>query len=290
MNGGTQAFAEVGSGRAVVLLHGWPQTWYEWRHVAPLLSEERRVIMPDTRGLGASDHPEKNFEKRVIAEDVIALLDEIGEDSVDLVGHDWGGPIAFAMAMSAPDRVRSLAIVDVVIPGDGRKGGMAQGGRRWHHLFHATPSLPELLVCGRERAYLEWFFKEYSETFGAPDSTAVNEYLKHYSRSEVLHAGFEYYRAAKADARWNSEMLAKQGRLQMPVLGVSGGAGRGRGAETSESLHAVADNVQSHILPGCGHLVPEERPNELAGLLREFWSNSSQSSDRETREASATRQ
>jgi pimeloyl-ACP methyl ester carboxylesterase len=138
----------AGSGPPVVLIHGWPQTWYEWRHTIAALSPHYTVIAPDMRGIGDSSRPLSGYDKRTIANDIWRLVSEkLGYRRFRLVGHDWGGPTAFALAADHPDAVEQLAIVDVVIPGDG--GDFSQGGRRWHHQFHVTPDLPEALVQGR---------------------------------------------------------------------------------------------------------------------------------------------
>ncbi|MEM7529865.1 MAG: alpha/beta hydrolase [Pseudomonadota bacterium] len=268
---GRTHFVEAGEGSDILLLHGWPQTWYEWRKVLPLLSGDHRLIVPDLRGLGDSRTVSCDFDKVSVARDLIDLLDHLGIDRLDVVGHDWGGPVAFALACLAPHRIRSLAIVDVVIPGDGRCAGLAQGGKRWHHLFHRTPRLPEVLTKGRERDYLAWFYEEYSERAGAVPDAALDEYVRTYRAGSTMSNGFEYYRSAVTDAEWFSSRIAKDGRLTMPVLGVAGGAGRGRGSETAASLECVASDVTCHVIAGCGHLVPEEAPEELVALLRRFW-------------------
>lgn len=263
-------YADLGRGDPVVLLHGWPQTMREWHEVVPLLGN-RRVIMPNLRGVGGSAAPERGFSKADMAQDIVSLLDALRVDACDLVGHDWGGPVAFRVACAMSNRIRSLAIVDVVIPGDGRPGGMAQGGQRWHHAFHRTDGLPEALTFGRETVYLRWFLNEYAERPDAITPDARAAYVSAYAAPGAMRAGFEWYRAAERDAADNAAWLAQHGRLLIPVLGVSGGAGRGRGLETEASLTAVAKNVECHVIEGCGHLVPEEAPDRLAVLLEDFW-------------------
>ena len=263
-------YADLGCGDPVVLLHGWPQTMREWCDLVPLL-EDRRVILPNLRGIGGSIALGRGFSKADMATDIVSLLDALGVGACDLVGHDWGGPVAFRMACEMGERARSLAIVDVVIPGDGRPGGMAQGGQRWHHAFHRTEGLAEALTDGREALYLGWFLDEYSEQPSAIAADARAAYLAAYIAPGAMNAGFEWYRAAERDAADNAAWLARHGRLSIPVLGVSGGSGRGRGLETEASLIAVAEHVECHVIEGCGHLVPEEAPDRLAALLTDFW-------------------
>ena len=266
-------YVTMGSGPPLVLLHGWPQTWYEWRLVMPALAKRFTVIAPDMRGLGDSSRPLGGYDKRTVANDIWRLVTEtLGHKSFHLVGHDWGGPTAYALAASHPEAVTKLAIIDVVIPGDG--GDFSQGGRRWHHQFHMTPDLPEALVQGRERIYLQWFYQTFAYRQGAIDEAALVEFTRTYSQPGALRAGFNYYRAMTEDAKVNAAQLATGFRLPMPVLAVGGGVsyphGRGRGPDVEASMRRVATNVRGFVIPECGHFVPEEAPEELARLLLEF--------------------
>ena len=266
-------YAEAGEGPTLVLLHGFPETWYEWRQVIPLLVRDGfRVIAPDLRGLGDTSRPAAGYDKRRVAADVIELLTgHLGLDAVGLAGHDWGGPVAYALARSAPALVRRLAILDVVIPGDGSAGGISQGGRRWHHGFHRTPHIPEALTAGREAIYLGYFYDEFCSVAGAITAADAAEYVRTYSQPGALRCGFEYYRATDEDARVNAEELARIGKLAIPVLGIAGGAGRGRGPELEDSLRRVAEAPVCHVLDGVGHMVPEEAPEQTAVLLSAFF-------------------
>jgi pimeloyl-ACP methyl ester carboxylesterase len=264
-------YVTAGDGPPVVLLHGWPQTWYEWRHVIPALAEHHRVIAPDLRGLGDSSRPEGGYDKKTIAGDIWELVDsELGQTCFQLVGHDWGGPTAYALAAAHPEVVTGLVIIDVVIPGDG--GDFSQGGRRWHHQFHMTPDLPEALILGREEIYLRWFYRTFGHRLHAISENDIAEYLRTYAQPGAMRAGFEYYRALPRDAADNAEIVARF-KLPMPVLAIGGGGGRGRGAEPEQSLRRVATNVRGEIIGACGHWVPEEQPERLARLLLTFFAN-----------------
>ncbi len=195
-------YITAGRGPPVILLHGWPETWYEWRHIIPKLAPYYTVIAPDLRGLGDSSRPADGYDKQTVANDIWRVAhDELGHERFLLVGHDWGGPTAFALAATHPEAVEKLAILDVVIPGDG--GDFSQGGRRWHHPFHITPDLPEALTKGREDIYLGWFYSNFAWKTDAFEQPAIDEYLRTYTQPGAMRAGFAYYRALPQDVAAN---------------------------------------------------------------------------------------
>ena len=264
-------YVTAGQGEPVVLLHGIPQTWYEWRHVIDQLAPKYSIIAPDLRGVGDSSRPATGYDKKTIANDVWRLVKEhLKIDRFFLVGHDWGGPTAFALACADPAQVRSLTILDVTIPGIGPD--LSQGGRRWHHAYHMTPNLPEMLVQGREREYLSWFYRSFCWQRDAIGAADIDEYVRCYARPGAMRAGFEYYRSLPRDAADNRAILESGFRLAMPVLALGGARAeaRGRGLEPLESLRAIASNVQGGALQDCGHFIPEEQPEALVERLLAF--------------------
>ncbi len=268
-------YVTAGKGPPIVLIHGWPQTWYEWRHTITALSGRYTVIAPDMRGLGDSSRPETGYDKATIANDIWRVVTgKLGHQRFRLVGHDWGGPTAFALASAHPEAIEKLAIVDVVVPGDG--GDFSQGGFRWHHQFHVTPDLPEALTQGRERIYLSWFYRTFSFRPDAISEADLDEYVRTYSQPGAMRAGFSLYRAMRQDAAANAKLLASGFRLPMPVLAVGGdngypnAFGRGRRHEPEESLKRCAVNVTGAVIPNCGHFVPEEQPELFNKILIDF--------------------
>jgi pimeloyl-ACP methyl ester carboxylesterase len=261
---------EDGAGPAVFLLHGWPQTWLAWRHVIPLLSKAFRVIAPDLRGLGGTSKPLSGYDVGTLSADIVQLADKLGIDKFSVVGHDWGGPVAFATALRERERVSKVGIVDVVIPGDGRSAGGNQGGMRWHHAFHRTPGLPEALTKDREGPYLKWFYEEYSNIAAAVPEEIFQQYVTSYSQPGAMQSGFAYYRSFEEHAKFISEEIGRRGKLTCPVLGVGGGSGRGRGDEVRQSLIEVSVDPVCHVIEQSGHLVPEEAPEELSSILEKF--------------------
>lgn len=265
VNGVRLHYVMGGKGDPVVLLHGWPTTWYEWRRIMPELAQHYTVIAPDTRGLGDSSKPAQGYDKLTLASDIYGLVKQLGFKQINLVGHDLGGQIAYAYASAYPQDVRRLAILEVPIPGlpfwEEEQG-------RWHFAFHAVPNLPEALIAGKERLYLSWFYRDSAYSPAAHASDEIDEYVRTYSAPGALRAGFEYYRAFPEDARQNSEYAKTQ--LKMPVLALGG--------ETSlkdlplRQLQTVAENVRGGIVPHCGHWIPAERPDYLTKQLLTFFS------------------
>ena len=265
-------YVTAGEGDTVVLLHGFPETWREWRQVLPGLTQAGyRVIAPDLRGLGDSTRPLGGYDKKTIAHDVWRLAhDVLGIRSFFLVGHDWGGAVAFALAAWHRDAVSGLAVIDMVVPGDGTDA-LATSQGRWHHTFFRTPDLPEALAQGREEVLLTWFYR----TFGCrPDAVAPEdaaEYLRCYCSPGGLRAGLAYYRTPVQDAADNQAAIREGGKLKMPVLAVGGGASFGRRTLVRDSLARFAENVQGVVIEQAGHWIPEEKPDELLGHLLAFF-------------------
>lgn len=239
-------YLTAGEGEPLVLLHGIPQTSYEWRFVIPLLADRFRIVAPDLRGLGDSSRAAHGFDKKTVAADVWRLLhDHLKIDSFFLVGHDWGGPTAFALTCAHQEAVRRLAILDVAIPGDG--ADFSQNGRRWHHALFRTPHLPEALLHEREHIYFDWLFDNYGYIPTSVTEADRLEYLRTYRKPGAMSAMFGYYRALPQDAEDNKAFLAKNGKLRMPVLALGGDKAFGRGIEVLESLQRVAKIGRAHV-------------------------------------------
>jgi len=264
-------YVTAGSGDPVVLLHGWPQTWFEWRRIIPALASRYTVIAPDMRGLGDSSRPVAGYDKRTVAHDIYQLVHKLGFQQFCLVGHDWGGPVAYAYACAHPDEVRKLAILDVTIPGEAwekfpqitRRGGI------WHLAFHNVRDLPEALVAGRERTYLSWFYRSAAYNPCAITEEEIDEYERCYAAPGAMRAGFEYYRAIFTDIDHNKENAKT--KLKMPVLALGGE--RGFRNAPLHSMRELAENVRGGVVERAGHWLAEERPDYLIEQLIAFFSN-----------------
>lgn len=260
-----------GQGPTIVLLHGWPQTWYMWRDVLPGLMQRYRVIAVDMRGLGDSSRPATGYDTRTVAQDIWRLMNDVlDERCFHVVAHDWGGPVAYALAALHRQAVMSMAIFDAPVPGD---GSVLTAMGRWHFGFHAESDLPEALIEGREDIYLRHMFSKGGSRPDAISEEAQREYIRAYSQPGAMRAGFNYYREMTRNARDNKAFIA-QGKLQMPIL-VYGGGNKivGRAMYAVDSWQRVATDVRGGVAEGCGHWIPEERPAWVVERLMEFFTD-----------------
>ena len=267
VNGVTIHSVVGGRGDPVVLLHGWPQSWREWKPVLPVLAETYTVIAPDLRGLGDSSMPEAGYDAKTVAEDVRALCRKLGHRRVAVVGHDIGFWPAYAWAAGHPDEVSKLVAVEGMAAGVGQMPQAMPGGKPvWHMGFYMVPGLAETLIAGREREYLSWFFGEFAGAAAAVPAGEIDDAVAALSRPGRLAAGFAHYRAMYTSAAQNAE-LAKD-KLRMPVLAVGGD--ECMGDLPGKQLELIAEDATTAVVKDCGHWVAAERPEEFAKLLTDF--------------------
>src|SRR5919197_2889451 len=210
-----------GHGDPVVLLHGWPETWYAWHKVMPALAKNHTVIAPDLRGLGDSSKPPTGYDGKTLADDIRQLVAQLGFKTIFLVGHDIGSFVVYPYAAEHPTEVKRLVVMEVPPPGFFPSPQVNGGPPLWWILFHQTPDVPEALVEGKERTYLSWFYQNLAYNPAAITQAAINEYVSHYSAPGGMRAGFEYYRAFPQDAIQN--MNYSKTKLTMRVLALGGG-------------------------------------------------------------------
>jgi pimeloyl-ACP methyl ester carboxylesterase len=268
INGFLMHYVIGGKGDPIVLLHGWPETWYEWRHIIPeLIANNYTVIAPDMRGLGDSEKPQTGYDTKTLADDIYQLVNKLGYSKIYIVAHDWGGPVAYSYAAAHPEEVNKMIILDTLLPGFGyEEAGDFSPNGIWHFSFHAVKDLPEKLIDGKEDVYLNWFYDlTYNQSAITPE--AREEYIKQYSKPGALRSGFEYYRAVFDDAVQNRE-YAKE-KLMIPILAIGGEAAIGN--FTTTTFQEVANNVTGITLPNTGHFIPEERPNFLIKQILDFF-------------------
>jgi pimeloyl-ACP methyl ester carboxylesterase len=266
-------YVTAGDGpRTVVLLHGFPQTWWEWHRVIPaLVGAGFRVVAPDYRGAGHSWRPAGGYDKQTMAQDIHRLLRQhfhIAEPIV-LVGHDVGVMVAYAYAQAYPDDVSHLVVIDAPLPGTAAFDRLRSDPRVWHFAFHDARDVAEMLVAGRERQYLQAFYNARTSDPSAIDAADLDVYVAAYSAAGAMRAGFELYRTFDQDAVDNRAALARNGELKLPVLAV-GGTTSTTGPLVEEMMREVADDITGLRVPGTAHWIAEENPGALVRALLEF--------------------
>lgn len=265
--------------RTVVLLHGFPETWWEFRHViGPLVSAGWRVIAPDYRGAGGSSKPSTGYDKRTMAKDIYRLLTEHLRIPLPLhlVGHDIGMMVAYAFASEYPKAVKKVVLMEAPLPGTLVYDSMLMKPKlsdetMWHFHFHnAQNNLAESLTAGRERLYLQHFYDRLAFDSDAIGPDDLEIYATAFSAAGAMRAGFEVYRAFDQDAEDNKTALKKHGKLTMPVLAL-GGTSSFYLPIAKAMLAEVAKDVTVRSIPECGHWIAEENPAALVAELRRFF-------------------
>jgi pimeloyl-ACP methyl ester carboxylesterase len=257
-----------GDGPPLLLVHGWPENWYAWRLLMPALARDFTVIAVDQRGMGLSDKPQGGYDTGTLAADLLALIDALGYERFAVVGHDTGFAISYALAADNPDRVDSVALLELPgSPGTAPSPPLFLPGpvndRLWHLTFNRIDTLNEQLVSGREDVFFRWEFDAAARKL--PDEV-IDYYVGLLSDPESLRGSFGWYRALETSIAQNEQR--KNTRLAMPALAVGGAASFGENA--GNGVRAVADDVQSIVLADVGHFVAEEAPDEMLEALTAF--------------------
>lgn len=270
-NGARFHVAEAGSGQLVVLLHGFPEFWWAWRHQIPALAAAGyRVAAMDLRGYGASDKPPRGYDTLTLAADVAGVIKGLGESRAVLVGHDWGAWLAWSMPSIAPKVTRAIAVLSMAHPLELR-GSFPRNGQR-HALgtlmAFQTPLLPERRLrsgLGVERVLREWSGP------GFPDEAALRRYRTGMQVPFVAHTSMEYYRWAVRSI-WRRDgrrfVAAVREPVDVPVLQLHGDLDPWVTARTaSGSNRWVRGSLRYEVIPGAGHFLPEEAPDRVNAAL-----------------------
>jgi pimeloyl-ACP methyl ester carboxylesterase len=269
-NGITINYVRGGVGPTLVLLHGYPQTWYMWRKVLPALAEHFTVIAPDLRGSGGSDAPTDGYGKSILAEDVHQLLVGLDlADEVSVVGHDIGTMVAYAYAAAHRDSTSRLVLIEAPLPDESLyelPSLTAQAPGLWNFGFFALQNgLPERMLAGREDIWVDGFVDWLEVVKGGVDEQAIAEYAAQLRQPGHTRASFEYFRAFHADV---AETIHHRDRpLIIPVLAI--GAAGTMGQMVHDQVVRYATDVTGDIAP-TGHWVAEEDPAYLTARMLTF--------------------
>lgn len=262
--------AEAGQGDDVVLcLHGWPQHWYEWRHLMPALADRHRVLAMDLRGFGWSEAPRDGYEKENMADDVLAVLDELGLEKVKLVAHDWGAWIGFLLGMRASDRFSRYLALNILHPWITPRAMAPHLWRFWYQWVILAPGLgyglhrsgrfiPRVLVGGssQKEVWDEETIHAFSDTFTEPARAraAVQMY-----RVFNLRETAPIFRGRYEDRR-----------LSVPTRLVFGADDFALKHKLLAGYERHADDMRVELVPECGHFIADERPELVAARARNF--------------------
>jgi pimeloyl-ACP methyl ester carboxylesterase len=254
-----------GQGPAIVMLHGFGDSGDMWAPVAAALWHDHTIVVPDLRGMGLSSHPESGYDKKTQARDIAQVMDQLKIAKADLVTHDIGNMVGYALAAQYPDRITSWVAMDAPLPGIGPWNEILLSPALWHFNFRG-PDV-ERLVKGRERIYLDRFWNELSANPQEIDEATRQHYAKLYARPGAMHSAFNQFAAFSQDAIDNQAFVAKA-KLAMPVLAV--GAEKSFGPQMAADLRFVATDVTELVIPNSGHWLMEEQQAATAAAIGSF--------------------
>ncbi|KAI4678934.1 uncharacterized protein J4E88_006222 [Alternaria novae-zelandiae] len=256
----------------ILLIHGFPQTSYQFRHVITPLSEVGyRVIAPDYRGAGQSSKPLTGYQKTQMAEDLRILVQEhFGiKEKIHVVGHDIGGMIAFAYASRYPDDVASVIWGECPLPGTSCYENVKGTPDVFHFVFHQVPDLPEFLIAGKEREYLKHFFDKISYNSAAISPADLEHYALAYSQPGAIRAGLEVYRAFEKDAEENRQWVAEHGKVKVPSMLMNGE--KFMLAQSAEGMaNEYHEGAEMVTIEEAAHYIAEENPEAFVKGVLEF--------------------
>jgi pimeloyl-ACP methyl ester carboxylesterase len=268
-NGTTLHVRVGGSGPAVVFLHGFGDTGDMWAPVAAVMVKTHTVVVPDLRGMGLSAHPDTGYTKKNEAVDIAGVMDALKIQKADLVTHDIGNMVGYALAAQYPARITKWVLIDAPLPGIGQIWqDQLVNPKTWHFNFYGPDE--ERLVAGRERIFLDRFYNELSAHPERIDEATRAHYAALYARPHAMHDAFEQFKAFPQDGVDNRAMLAKGGKLTMPVYAL--GAEKSYGLTMKKDLDQVATNVKGGVVPDSGHWIMEENPQATTNLIVDYLS------------------
>jgi pimeloyl-ACP methyl ester carboxylesterase len=268
LNGTELHYVSAGNaGPPVVLVHGFPETWWAFHKLIPLLSAHHRVFAPDLRGFGDSAIATGRYDSATAAEDLGALIAGLDLGPVHLTGQDISGSPTFRLAATRPDLVASYAAIETGLPGYGveRLADVTHGGA-WHIGVLAAPGIPAMLLAGRERTFLaDYAVPSLCATPDAFTEQDIDELARAYTRTGASDGASGLYRSMLREGAEIRELAAR--KLATPVLAVGGRSA----AFTQATMRQVSENTSTATIDGIGHYVAMEAPERLADVLRAFY-------------------
>jgi pimeloyl-ACP methyl ester carboxylesterase len=265
-------YVEAGEGPLVVLLHGFPEFWYSWRHQIPVIAAAGyRVVAPDMRGYNLSSRPQgwRSYETGLLADDIAGLIRGLGEQSAYLAGHDWGAAVAYAVAMGHPEVVRRLAILNVPHPARMLEGfrTLKQLRKSWYMFFFQIPKLPEHLMARDDFSFAKRSLR--SDSKKAFTDEDLERYVEAWSQPGALTGMINYYRAALR--RSPGKTLKQMTPVRAKTLVIWGMRDRHLGSELAEPAREWVPDVRVERIPEATHWVQHDAPERVNELLIGFF-------------------
>ncbi len=262
--------AEAGSGTdPVLLLHGWPQHWYEWRHLMPALADRHRVLALDLRGFGWSDAPRDGYLKEEMASDVLAVLDALDLDRVKLVGHDWGGWIGFLLCLRSPERFDRFLALNILHPWQKLSQFLPQAWRFWYQGVVMTPGLGYL--GHRTERFTRLILRHGVVDGSVWDEPTLSAFTSNLAEPARARAAVSVYRTFNSRevlpiARGRYDEM----RLTVPTRVLFGSGDMAMSTKSLRGYEPYADDMDVELVPRCGHFIVDERPDLVAERARTF--------------------
>lgn len=262
--------AEAGGGDDVVLcLHGWPQHWYEWRHLMPALADRHRVLALDLRGFGWSEASKGGYEKESLAADVLAVLDELGIERVKLVGHDWGGWIGYLLALREPERIERFLALNIVPPWTSARD---IGPNFWRFYYQQVILAPVVGYRLHRSGFVRKVLVGGSTVKDAWSKEALDAFADNYAEPARARAAVQVYRVFNLrEALPIARGRYADAHLRVPTLHLHGEDDFVLRPSMLSGYERRADDMRVELVPGCGHFIADERPDVVAERAREFF-------------------
>ncbi len=264
--------AVAGEGEPVVLLHGWPQHWYMWRHVIPVLAPHYRVLSVDLRGFGWSDAPAGDYSKQALADDILSLLNAMGLDRVRLMGHDWGGFIGFLLCMQHPDRFEQFMPLNIIHPWLRFTARVAASLWRLPHQILLTAPLTGSLVLRHRPEFAKLMLWGGTRNHRAWTSDELESFSSRLRESERARASVALYRTWVAHEYIPLLRGRYRGiRLHTPTLMVFGREDPAIRPHGLKGFEPYTDDMAIELVPGVSHYIVDERPDIVCDRALRFF-------------------
>jgi pimeloyl-ACP methyl ester carboxylesterase len=253
-----------GTGEPLLLIHGFGQNWFMWNRLLPELSKHFTVIAPDLPGLGESDKPDSGYTKKELAQDIHALVKQLGYNNINVVGHDIGLMVAYAYAAQFESEVKKLALLDALLPGIEPVWSDVRAHAWWFGFFGWPVSGD--IVAGKEKEFLTNFWPVVGHKENAFTKDETDEFIRAYSTQRSTYGAFHWFGAFPLDAVDNQQFMKT--KLKMPLLAMSGEFSAA--SYFTDHCKLVAENVTPSIIKGAGHWLVQENTEQVQHDLLAF--------------------